>query len=56
MDTTLVLTINAFMMAAVVLAVPVFVIAGIWVTALELRRLACAQAHGHSLGSPINQY
>ncbi|TDS86860.1 hypothetical protein [Nesterenkonia aurantiaca] len=38
METMLVQTFNAFFLAAVVLSVPVLIVAGIWVAAVELRR------------------
>ncbi|MCH8560800.1 MULTISPECIES: hypothetical protein [unclassified Nesterenkonia] len=38
MDTTLIQTFNAFFLAAVVLAVPVLILAGIWTATVELRR------------------
>lgn len=38
METMLIQTFNAFFLAAVVLSVPVLIVAGIWVVAVELRR------------------
>lgn len=38
METMLIQTFNAFFLAAVLLAVPVLIISGVWVAAVELRR------------------
>ncbi|MGJ9406454.1 hypothetical protein ACHABQ_09050 [Nesterenkonia aurantiaca] len=44
METMLIQTFNAFFLAAVVLSVPVLIVAGTWVAAGELRRPDLAAA------------
>lgn len=55
MDIALIQTFNAFFLAAVVLAVPVLVIAGIWVAAVELRRRAPKPVELQPVPQPVRQ-
>lgn len=55
MDIALIQTFNAFFLAAVVLAVPVIIIAGIWAAAVELRRPASALSEREQALPPVRQ-
>ena len=55
MDTTLIQTFNAFFLAAVLLAVPVLIIGGIWTAAVELRRPAPARVEIPARQEALNQ-
>lgn len=55
MDPTLIQTFNAFFLAAVLLAVPVLIISGLWVAAGELRRPVPARVEIPAASRAANQ-